>query len=146
MKRYRFRLEQVLRVRRVQEEQARQRVHNAQRDIHLADEKVQARLDAYDAAAASTTVASADRNAFMAQRSLGELRAQAVEMSRGDASAARDVHATRVTEWSMEAQRVEALERLDVRRRDEYAIEERRDEDRVVDDLVSGRHMRRSRP
>ena len=144
MKRYRFRLEQVLRVRRVQEEQARQRVHNAKRDVNNADERVQTRLDAYEAAAAEAVVTSGHRTKFMAQRSLGELRAQSVEMSRRDAASARVVHGQRVSEWSFAAQRVEALERLDERRRGEYAIEERRDEDRTVDDLTSGRHKRRS--
>ncbi|MCU1346327.1 MAG: hypothetical protein JWL70_2593 [Acidimicrobiia bacterium] len=136
MKRYRFRLEQVLRVRRVQEEQARHRVHAAQRDVIQADERVDRRLGAYHA---NNQAHSGNRQSFMAQRTLGELRARAVERSRADAATARDVHGERVVEWSDTARRVEALERLDSRRRSEYSVEERRDEDRVVDEIVSGR-------
>jgi flagellar biosynthesis chaperone FliJ len=49
------------------------------------------------------------------------------------------VHSDRLVDWSHTARRVEALERLDGRRRDEYSVEERRDEDRTVDEMVSGR-------
>jgi flagellar FliJ protein len=136
MKRYRFRLEQVLRVRRLQEEQARQRVHTAQRDVIRADQVVEQRLAAYHTADAAH---SGTQAAFMAQRAFGELRAQAVEHSRDEASTARLVHAERLDDWSYTARKVEALERLDHRRRDEYSVEERRDEDRVVDEMVSGR-------
>jgi flagellar FliJ protein len=139
MKRYRFRLEQVLRVRRVQEEQAKQRVHAAQREVIRADEIVEERLESYRR---GNTSLSGSQQSFMAQRTLVELRALAVERSREHAVDARVVHNDRLVDWSHEARRVEALERLDVRRRDEYSIEERRDEDRTVDEMVSGRRTR----
>src|SRR5690606_14586784 len=37
------------------------------------------------------------------------------------------------------AVRVKALERLDARRREEHAVESRRDEDREVDDVITAR-------
>jgi len=141
MKRYRFRLEQVLRVRRVQEEQARHRVHAAQRDVIRADEVVDQRLESYHN---GNSAVSGSQQHFLAQRTLVELRAMAVERSRDEAVAARVVHRDRLADWSHTAQRVEALERLDGRRRDEYSVDERRDEDRTVDEMVSGRRSRRS--
>ena len=48
----------------------------------------------------------------------------------------------RRAEWAAARQRVAALERLEERRRDEHAIEVRRAEDRLVDDLVVARHAR----
>jgi flagellar FliJ protein len=140
MKRYRFRLEQVLRIRRVQEEQARHQVHAAQRDVIRADQAVDDRLAAY---AAGTSAYCGTQQAFMADRALAEYRAQSVERSRDNASAARVVHSERLDDWSHTARRVEALERFDARRRDEYSVEERRDEDRTVDEMVSGRRRPR---
>jgi flagellar export protein FliJ len=137
VKRYRFRLEQVLRVRRIQEEQARLRVHAAQREVVTADAHVASRLASY-AATAATTVRG-DRSALMSARASAELSARAVEHARTAAGQARAVHADRLDQWSGAAQRVEALERLEERRRAEYAVEEQRDIDRSVDDLVSGR-------
>ena len=45
--------------------------------------------------------------------------------------------------WTVSAQRVSSLERLDERGQAEHEIEVRRDEDRVVDDLVTGRFGRK---
>jgi flagellar biosynthesis chaperone FliJ len=101
-----------------------------------ADEVVEERLDSYHR---GNTSLSGSRQSFMAQRTLVELRARAVERSRDEASTARDVHSDLLVDWSHTARRVEALERLDKRRRDEYSVDERRDEDRTVDEMVSGR-------
>ena len=48
-------------------------------------------------------------------------------------------------EWMAARQRVEALERLETRRRAEHALEVQRAEDRLVDDLVVARHARGAR-
>jgi flagellar export protein FliJ len=68
--------------------------------------------------------------------------AGAITAARGVYDHAVDVVDTRQNEWAAARQRVAALERLEARRRDEHAIEVRRAEDRLVDDLVVARHAR----
>jgi flagellar export protein FliJ len=44
--------------------------------------------------------------------------------------------------WAATRRRVAALERLEDRRREEHALQARRDEDRLVDDIVVARYGR----
>jgi len=68
--------------------------------------------------------------------------ARAITLARAAYRQALEVVEDRKREWSGARQRVAALERLESRRRDEHAIELRREEDRLVDDLVVARHVR----
>lgn len=144
MKKYRFRLDQVLRVRRIQEEQAR---HEVLRARHAADEAVattEARLSSYrdfEQAPGPQSLAS-----HRADRTLHELRADAVRGARSRENTAKAVVADRLGLWSQAAQKVSGLERLDERRREEYDVEAKRDEDRTVDDLVVSRFDKRPKP
>ena len=70
------------------------------------------------------------------------MRARAINVARAEYGRALEVVDVRRGEWTAARQRVAALERLEARRRDEYAIESRRAEDRLVDDLVVARHAR----
>jgi flagellar export protein FliJ len=76
---------------------------------------------------------------FLASRSLHELKAQGILAARDVEAVAWDAVSERLHDWSGAAQRVSALERLDERRREEYELELRRDEDAQVDDLVVSR-------
>jgi len=140
VRRYRFRLEAVLRVRRLQEDVAR---------AALAD--------------ATATVAGAEAAEARAARWLDGLRAQPlpagpaawdahrrVQLSAADELAARTsevAHAraeqrARQRELADARTRVRALERLDERRRAEHAREAARQEERAADDLVTSRYRR----
>ena len=137
MKRYQFRLEKVMKVRRIQQDQARAGVVEARRRADEAVAESARRLDAYATCPAPSTAVPAA--AFLAARALHELKAQALVIARDGEEAAWEVVSLRLDEWSDAARRVSALERLDARRREEYALELRRDEDAQVDDLVVSR-------
>jgi flagellar biosynthesis chaperone FliJ len=143
MKRYRFRLEQVLRVRRLQEEQARNEVGLARRAAEAAMAERRARSDAYqqrieDTGPASTTV-------FLTRRAIGGYAARSVVESEVAEREAMAASAARLAAWSVAAGRVTALERLDERRRDEHRSEALREQEKAVDDLVLARRLQRGR-
>lgn len=141
MKRYRFRLEHVLRVRSLQEEQARQRVRIARMQASAAEAEVAVRSLAY--AQRGPLAGPADLDAQMVDRSDWQLTADGVRAARDRAEVAALLVEQRVLEWQVAATKVEALERLDERRRDEHLLDARHEEAVEVDDLVTGRHARR---
>jgi flagellar export protein FliJ len=143
VKRFRFRLEQVLHVRRVQEDRARAELLGANRDAHLAAARVEQRLADYATRrmpAGPQSYADFDRAAFLL-----DAGAAAVDVARAARRAAEEVVAVRRSEYTDAHRRVEALERLEQRRRAEHALEAQRAEDRLVDDLVVARHARGAR-
>jgi len=137
VKRYAFRLEQVLRVRRIQEDQAKAAVVGARRDVALAAEVVETRLAAYRGHQGVLGPVSQAR--FAADRAMHELRADAVDVAREREHHLAGVVEIRVGELSQAAQRVKGLERLDERRREDYAVELGRDTDREADDVITAR-------
>jgi flagellar protein FliJ len=138
VKRFRFRLEQVLRVRRIQEDQARAALLVANRAAHDAAARVEERLHEYGTRSfpeGPQAYQDFERALFMLDAAAG-----AVEFARLQHRDALAVVDERRVDWTDAHRRVSALERLEVRRREEHAIETRRDEDRLVDDLVVARH------
>lgn len=140
MKKYRFPLTKVLRVRRIEEDQAA------------------ARLAAARAAAGAAAAREADsRQALAARCAQGGLQpvvqflawtetvmlaGEALSAAKAErAQAEEDVETARV-DWSSAATRVSALEHLDERRRDDWTTERRRDEASVADDIVTTRRER----
>jgi flagellar protein FliJ len=140
LKRFRFRLEQVLRVRRLQEDMARAALQHANLDARRAADAVNARIEEYGAAARPEGAQTYDT--FNRMQSHLDNAAGAITVARGLYLQALGVVEERRAEWAAARQRVAALERLEQRRRDEYDIEARRAEDRLVDDLVVARHAR----
>ncbi|HEV7526334.1 MAG TPA: flagellar FliJ family protein [Acidimicrobiia bacterium] len=143
MKRFRFRLDQVLHVRRVQEDRARFDLLTANRDAHLAAARVDERLADYGARSmpiGPQAFAEFERAVFMLDS--GAAAVGVARASHRDALAVVDV---RRTEWTDARRRVAALERLEERRRAEHAIEMQRAEDQLVDDLVVARYARGDR-
>ena len=140
MKRFRFRLEQVLRVRRLQEEMARGALMVANGQARAAADTVNARVAEYTEAARPSGAQSYD--AFQRLQSRLDNAAGAITVARVEYRNALAVVDERRAEWAEARRRVAALERLEERRRDEHAIEVRRAEDRLVDDLVVARHAR----
>jgi flagellar FliJ protein len=143
MKRFRFRLDQVLHVRRVQEDRARFELLTANRDAHLAAVRVDERLADY----ANRRMPSGPRSYAEFERSvfLLDSGAAAVGAARATHRDALTVVDARRVEWTDARRRVAALERLEERRRMEHAIEMQRAEDQLVDDLVVARHSRGDR-
>jgi len=137
MKRYRFTLDQVLRVRRIQEEQARAAVGLARRDVDDAAARTQARLDSYRGGAGAAGAVPVGR--FLADRARHELQADLVAAAQRHEDGARRALDGAVTAWSQAAQRVKGLERLEERRREEHAADARKAEELEVEDIVSAR-------
>ncbi len=143
MKRFRFRLDQVLHVRRVQEDRARFQLLSANRDAHLAAARVDERLADYAERQMPTgtqSFAEFERAVFRLDAAAG-----AVGVARAAHRDALVVVDERRGEWTDARRRVAALERLEERRRVEHAIEVQRAEDQLVDDLVVARHARGGR-
>jgi flagellar export protein FliJ len=143
MKRFRFRLDQVLHVRRVQEDQARFALLSANRDAHIAQTRVDERLADYEQRRlplGPQSYADFERAVFLLDSG-----AAAVGVARATHREAVAVVEERRAGWTDARRRVAALERLETRRRAEHAIEVQRAEDRLVDDLVVARHARGAR-
>jgi len=140
LKRFRFRLEPVLRVRRIQEDQARARLLSANVVLHQTGQAVDARIARYqelDRPAGLQVEPDFERIVHTLDNAAG-----AIDTARERHLEARAVVAQRRAEWSDASMRVAALERLEARQRAEWATEVQRDEDRTVDDLVVSRFAR----
>ena len=137
MKRYRFRLEAVLRVRRTEQDVARGLVLAA-----TATAAAEARaLDERDRAYAAAASAHGSRSAadFLYEQAHRSALANAVlDQRRRLAQAEQSVETARVA-WTAAAARVGALERLDERSRVEHAARGLREDELTVDDLVVSR-------
>lgn len=141
MKRYDFRLENVLRVRKIQEDQAKAALQTANAQRTIAEQELAGRVEHYEN---RPPQAEGNQNIsrFLLDRWLGETMARGI----GDAEDTLEVASTQVDDrrhdWSQAAMKVSALERLDERGREEHRIESEREEAHVVDDLVVSRYRR----
>lgn len=140
MKRYRFRLEPVLRVRRIEQDTVQGRLAVAHRDLADAEATLLDAVDRYRSAPQPVGAQSAAT--WLAGRTRAELTAATVM----DVGSRREHAAAQVEEQRSALhdarRRVVALERLDERRRSEHDLEARRDEDAEVDELVTNRFGR----
>lgn len=143
MRRYTFRLESVLRVRRVEQDRARGVVLAATAAVNKQLDVLAAADAAYtDSLTAYETASTAD---FLKVQSHRSALASAVLVRRQDVAAADEQVAVARAAWSQAAARVGALERLDERQRAEHQVRAMRDQELVVDDLVVARFGRSSR-
>ena len=140
MKRYQFRAEKVLRVRRLQEDIARAGVAAARQEENAARAAVAASQERY--AQLLLTGEAQSISAFLASREQAVQRAAAVTTAQAHQRAAEHTTAAAVATWHGAHREVDGLERLDGRRRDEYAVEARRAEDATVDEIVVARARR----
>ncbi|HET9078179.1 MAG TPA: flagellar FliJ family protein [Acidimicrobiales bacterium] len=137
MRRYRFGLESALRARRAQEDVARQRLADANHQVQRARSAHRAAVDAYRAVAVAGGVT--DRDTFAARRAQEMRMAESVERAHRAVAQAEVQAATLYAAWVEAGKQVASLERLDERRRSEWAAEALRDEARAVDDVVAAR-------
>lgn len=124
----RNRLDSVLKVRRVQEQQAAGRLAAAEAASRQARETLVAR--------------QADIAAPWPDRALVELAWAAADRAGAVADARHAEAGEKRADWSVAARRVKALERLDARRRAAADAEERRRQAATLDDIVNGRSAR----
>ncbi|HET7486341.1 MAG TPA: hypothetical protein VFJ85_00330 [Acidimicrobiales bacterium] len=140
MRRYRFRLEQVRDVRRLQEEVALAAFQRAEREAADAARVAAARRERLAAEAAVAPSGSA--LVFVAGHERLARGAEAVEAAGQAVVEARRVAAMERAAWSEAARRVAALDRLDERQRDEHALDVLHHFERQVDDIVNARNRR----
>ena len=139
MKRYRFRLEQVLHVRQAQEEMALQELATANRALWQALTGLHAEQARYQELCSQPD--AEDVPGFRRQHAERTLRAEVVAQAQRSVTQAEATAVRCQGQWSMARRRVQALERLDTRRRAEYDIEVSRAEVAAVDDLVTSRFV-----
>lgn len=143
MKRYRFGLNGVLRLRQMQEEQTRAAMLDAERAAEAATAELNARLTAIGAARADVGRRSGPE--FQHQRDQLERHALAVGAAR--ASEANALSAMRVARsaWEEAAKAVRALERLDERKREAWTLETTRAAQLATDEVAQTHHGREVR-
>jgi flagellar FliJ protein len=137
VRRYRFRLEPVLRVRRQEEDAARAAVRAATARAGTEMESLAERDRAYAAGTAAHDTRSAADFVFVQQHRVALGRAVLEQRHRLHEAQLRLEQAR--TDWTAAAARVGALERLDERSRAEHTARARKEEEMVVDDLVVSR-------
>lgn len=140
MKRYRFRLEQVRNVRRVQEDLALAALRDADRGATAAADAEAARTERFLAESGPTPAGQS--GSFVADHERLARAASAVEAAGLALSTARLAAAEQRTEWSGAARRVAALDRLDDRHRTDHGLGEQRAFEREIDDIVVARRLR----
>ena len=137
MRRYRFRLEPVLRVRRQEQDLARGAVLAATALAGAESDALAERDLAYAAGANAQGPRAAVDFVFVQEHRAALGRAVLEQRRRLQAAEVRLAHAR--TGWTAAAARVGALERLDERHRAEHTARALREEEMVVDDLVVSR-------
>ena len=143
MKRYRFRLEPVLRVRRMQEETARGQLAAATAAVTAQQHLLAERTDAYDNSVIATeTQRCAD---FLFEQSRRSTLAVAVLQQRARVREAQEQATRARAAWSEAASHVSALERLDERQRREHQSQTQKEDELTADELVVSRHARSDR-
>jgi flagellar protein FliJ len=140
VKKYSFSLSKVLRVRKVEEEQAAARLAAARMMASAAAARADDSRHALAARCARHGLQSSA--AFLARAETAMLAGEAFAVAKADATRADEDVAARRGEWSSAAARVSALEHLDERGRAAHAVERRRDETKTADDIVVTRWER----
>jgi flagellar FliJ protein len=140
VKRYTFSLAKVLRVRRIEEEQAAAKLAAARTEAATAATKEVGATHALASRCARGGLQPAA--SFLAWTETTMLAGEALSNSRAEARAADEEVEARRGEWSSAAARVAALENLDGRGRDAHTVEQRREETRIADDIVNTRRGR----
>jgi flagellar FliJ protein len=140
VKKYTFSLAKVLRVRRIEEEQAAAKLAAARADAATAATKEVGAAHALASRCARGGLQPAA--SFLAWSETTMLAGEALTEARSEARAADEEAEARQGDWSSAATRVAALENLDERGREAHTVEQRREETKVADDIVNTRRDR----
>ena len=135
MTRYRFRLETVRRVRRVQEDLAIGAWRLAQGELRAADVALEAATDRYRSRSLPIGVMRA--NDLIAQHEEMSRAADFVVSSQVRRAAASSKVDDRRADWSVAAQRVAGLDKLDERARTDHTLAAHRSEAVIDDDRAA---------
>ena len=137
MKKYSFSLAKVLRVRKIEEDQAAGQLAASRAAASAATAKEVGATHALASRCARGGMQSAV--SFLAWTETMMLAGEALSGARAVARAADEEVDARRGEWSSAAIRVSALEHLDERGRAAHTVERRRDETKTTDDIVTTR-------
>jgi flagellar protein FliJ len=137
MKKYTFALAKVLRVRRIEEDQAAARLAAARSSAAAAAAKEVGATHALASRCAQGGLQSSA--SFLAWVETTMLAGEALSDARIEARAADEQAEECRDEWSSAAARVSALEHLDERGQEAHALERRREETKTADDIVMTR-------
>ena len=141
MKKYSFSLAKVLRVRRIEEEQAAARLAAAQMIAGAA--AVRAAESRHALASRCARHGLQSSASFLVWAETTMLAGEALSDAKAELRQAEDDAAARRGDWSSAAARVSALEHLDERGRAAHTVERRRDETKTTDEII---RTRRERP
>ena len=140
MKRYAFRLQPVLRLRRSEEDRARAALLAAVAQLGAEQDELTVRRDACVSRAPLPSGATTAQ--FLQEQAVRAALARSVgEQERRLRSADEQREVARLA-WTRTSERVSALERLEERQRAEHRVEELREDDRTTDELVVSRYGR----
>ncbi len=137
MKKYSFRLTKVLRVRRIEEEQAAAKLAAARMVANAAAAREAESRHALAARCARHGLQPAP--SFLAWAETTMLAGEALSDAKAERCRADEDAEARRGEWSSAAARVAALEHLDERGRTAHTVERRQEETKTVDDIVTVR-------
>jgi flagellar export protein FliJ len=138
VKRFEFRLDGVMRVRRIREDAARADVLRANHALNAADTLVAERETRYESMTRPSGPMTHDAHSRM-RWSLEQAAAASVHATASRAAALANAEAARAT-WAMRRQDLRAIERLHDRALTAHRGEVRRAEDRMADELALARH------
>jgi flagellar export protein FliJ len=137
MRRYRFRLEQVMRLRRAQEELQRTRVLLANQEKAKAELRLAAREREYGGLGRSSGPIPV--SLFKAEELSFKLAAGALKEARHQVEVATEASHSEIDAWLAAKRAVMVLEHLDERRRVEHFLEEERREAVAMDEMATSR-------
>jgi len=137
VKKYSFPLAKVLRVRRIEEEQAAAKLAAARMVANAAATREAASRHALAARCARHGLQPAV--SFLAWAETTMLAGEALSDAKAERCRADDDAEARRGQWSSAAARVSALEHLDERGRTAHTVERRREETKTADDIVTVR-------
>ena len=140
MKRYAFRLQPVLRLRRSEEDRARAALLAAVARLGAEKDELAVRRDACLSRPQLPSGASTAQ--FLQEQAVRAALARSVGEQERRLRAVDEQREVARLEWSRTAERVGALERLEERQRAEHRDEELREDDRTTDELVVSRYGR----
>lgn len=141
MKAYTFRLAPVLKVRRLQEEQARAALARARIEAARAAEQTTLRRGLLGTARA-VGLPSGRSDAWRAEQERHQRLTQAVLAARAAELRASELVATRIEDWNQAAREVAAIERLDEKARAQHLAEMAAQDQRDTDEQAATLHAR----